>query len=151
MSTPTATQTRDGRLFFLLDHAWHMRVIEFIVSLLMIAIYIWMLAGFVDLLILLFHSFRDDWAHGAEAMVKDVIVILASLELIRVFQSYLVLGRVRVTFILDVALVVLIGELIGFWYRDFELTEVLLSVAVISALVALRIVTAKFPPDPSEL
>ena len=49
MSAPTATQARDGRLFFLLDHAWHMRVIEFIVGLLMIAIYIWMLAGFVDL------------------------------------------------------------------------------------------------------
>lgn len=135
---------------FIFDHKWHSTIIGFIVGILMIAVYIWMLIGFVDLLITLYHSFPGNWAHGAEKMVKNVVIILASLELIRIFQSYLLLGRVKVTFILDVALVVLIGELIGFWYRDYNTTQVTLSIVVISVLVALRIVTMKFSPDCNE-
>ena len=80
-------------------------------------------------------------------MINNVVIILASLELIRIFQSYLSIGRVKVTFILDVALVVLIGELISFWYREYNINEVILSVFVISALIVLRIVTTKFSPD----
>lgn len=135
---------------FLFNHEWHSRAIGFIVGIMMIAIYIWMIAGSVDLLIILYHSYPDGWPQGAERMVKNVVIILASLELIRIFQSYLLVGRVKVTFILDVALVVLIGELIGFWYREFETAEVVLSVVVISALIALRIVTTKFSPDYGE-
>ncbi len=114
----------------------------------MISIYLWMLAGFINLLTNLYHSFLNDWSHGAETMIKDVVIILASLELIRTFQSYLSIGRVKVTFILDVALVVLIGELISFWYSDYNPIEIIVSVFVVSALVALRIITTKYSPDP---
>jgi hypothetical protein len=57
------------------------------------------------------------------------------------------LGRVKVTLILDAALVVLIGELISLWYRDYTATEVLLSMGVITMLTLLRILTAKFSPE----
>lgn len=113
----------------------------------MIAIYIWIISGFVDLLITLYHSYPDNWSHGAETMIKKVVIILAALELIRIFQSYLALGRVKLTFILEVALVVLVGELIGFWYRDFQVWEVILSIAVISILLILRIITIRYSPD----
>ena len=132
---------------FLFNVEWHTRIIGFIVGLLMIAIYIWMIAGFINLFVVLYHSYPNDWAHGAEVMLKNIVIILASLELIRIFQSYLLLGRVKVTFILDVALVVLIGELISYWYRESQLDEVLISVAVIATLIVLRIITSKYSPD----
>ena len=113
----------------------------------MIAIYLWLASGLISLLINLYYSFPDSWAHGAETMIKDVVIILASFELIRVFQSYLLLGRVKVTFILDVALVVLIGELISLWYREFETSEVVMNVMVITVLIVLRIFTSKYSPD----
>ncbi|MEN8218610.1 MAG: phosphate-starvation-inducible PsiE family protein [Pseudomonadota bacterium] len=116
----------------------------------MIAIYFWMVSGFIHLLLNLYHSYPDNWSHGAELMIKDVVIILASLELIRVFQTYLLMGRVKVTFILDAALVVLIGELISIWYREYSIREVLMSVFVISVLVVLRIVTTKYSPNCSE-
>jgi len=53
-------------------------------------------------------------------------------------------------FILDVALVVLIGELISFWYRAFNMTEVIFNVLVILTLIALQIITTKYSPDCSE-
>lgn len=132
---------------FIFNQTWHKNIVGFLVGILMIAIYIWIAVGFVQLLIKLYQTTFQHWSHGAETMIKDVVVILASLELIRIFQSYLLLGRVKVTFILDVALVVLIGELISFWYREQQLMEMIVSVFVITVLIVLRIVTTKFSPD----
>lgn len=144
----TASKSNPTYKTFFFKKEWHSRIIGFLVSILMIAIYIWLFAGFINLLINLYDScLQDNWAHGAETMINNVVIILASLELIRIFQSYLSIGRVKVTFILDVALVVLIGELISFWYREYNINEVILSVFVISALIVLRIVTTKFSPD----
>jgi uncharacterized membrane protein (DUF373 family) len=135
---------------FIFSNEWHAKVVDLLVGILMIAIYFWITVGLVELMLSLYHAYIDGWAHGAEQMIKDVVVILASLELIRVLQSYLTIGRVKVTFIIDVALVVLIGELISFWYSDFDLTAILLSVFVITVLVVLRIVTSKYSPDGHE-
>lgn len=132
---------------FVLSNEWHSRIVGFFIGILMMAIYLWMATGFLNLLLNLYHSFPKNWSHGAEVMIKDVVTILASFELIRVCQSYLLLGRVKVTFILDVALVVLIGELISLWYREFEISEVILNVSVITALIFLRIVTTRYSPD----
>jgi len=49
----------------------------------------------------------------------DTLVMPAILEVIRTLQVYLKLGRGRVTFILDTALAVLIGELMGPWFREY--------------------------------
>lgn len=150
MNETVSTNTPSYRTF-LMSNNWHSKFVGFLVGILMIAIYIWIASGFIYLLINLFHAYQEgSWSHGAETMIKDVVIILAALELIRVFQSYLLIGRVKVTFILDVALVVLIGELISFWYRTYTLQEVVLSVFVISALITLRIVTTKFSPDCGE-
>lgn len=134
---------------FIFDNEWHIRIVGFFIGMIMIAIYCWMATGFVNLLLNLYHSYPD-WTHGAEKMIKDVVIILALFELIRVFQAYLSMGRIKVTFILDVALVVLIGELISLWYREYSMNEVFMSVFVISVLIVLRIVTTKFSPDSSE-
>ncbi len=135
---------------FIMNHEWHSYIIGFFVGLLMITIYLWMLSGVFSIVIHLYHSFFENWSHAAEYMIKEVLIILALLEFIRVLQSYLILGRVRVTFIIDVALVVLIGELIGFWYRKFMMHEIILGIGVISVLIALRILTSKFSPICSE-
>ncbi len=135
---------------YILPNELHSTIIGFFIGILMVAIYLWMAAGFINLLLGLYHSFPDNWTHGAEGMIKDTVIILASFELIRVFQSYLLIGRVKVTFILDVALVVLIGELISLWYREYDINEVLLSIFVITSLIVLRIITTKFSPDCNE-
>ncbi len=139
--------TRPVYKTFIFSHQWHAQIVGFFTGILMIAIYLWMASGFINLLLNLYHSYPDNWSHGAEVMIKDTVILLASLELIRVFQAYLLMGRVKVTFILDVALVVLIGELISLWYSEYTINEVFMSVFVISTLVILRIITTKFSPD----
>ncbi len=135
---------------YLLTSEQHTAIIGFFIGIFMVAIYLWMASGFINLLVSLYHSYPNSWTHTAESMIKNTVIILASFELIRVFQSYLLIGRVKVTFILDVALVVLIGELISLWYAEYKIHEVVLSIGVIASLIALRIITTKFSPNYSE-
>lgn len=113
----------------------------------MISMSLWLATGIFSLCKHLWFAITGEWGHEAEKIIIDVVIILAILELVRTLQSYLELGRVKVTLILDAALVVLIGELISLWYRDYTATEVLLSMGVITMLTLLRILTAKFSPE----
>lgn len=51
-------------------------------------------------------------------------------------------------YILDTALVVQIGELMGLWSREYVPQKVRLGLGVIVVLVILRLLTARFPPKP---
>ena len=139
------TKTMPQKIF-LSDSAWHAKTIQLLVGLLMLMLYAWITGGLINLAIQLWTSVGRNWAQGAEKMIITTLLILASLELIRTLQSYLTLGRVKVTFILDAALVVLIGELIGLWYQDHSASEIMGSLGVIVVLVILRVATAKFSP-----
>ncbi len=141
------TTTKDKNVFLLTDSNWHARMIQFIVGVLMLALYVWIAAGVLSLLFNLPEILKNGWAQIAEHIIVDIVLILAILELIRILQSYLSVGRVKVTFILDVALVVLIGELIGLWYKDYTAAEVGLHIAAITMLTLLRIVSIRFSPN----
>ncbi|MEK6550206.1 MAG: phosphate-starvation-inducible PsiE family protein, partial [Pseudomonadota bacterium] len=122
-------------------------LLRLLVALLMVALTLWMAAGIVQFVFELRKVLDTGWAKLAEQAIINSLIMLAMLEVIRTLQSYLVLGRVRVTFILDTALVVLIGELMGLWFREYAPEKVLLGLGVIVTLVVLRITTARFSPE----
>lgn len=122
-------------------------LVRMLTSLLIVALCLWMGAGIVNVVLDLRQSLSSGWAGVAERAIIDALIMLALLEVIRTLQAYLKLGRVRVTFILDTALVVLIGELMGLWFKEYAPEKVLLGLGVIVTLVALRIVTARFSPE----
>ena len=123
------------------------RITHYLVSGLILALGLWIVGGIYHLAHQLILAIESDWGDHAEKMIIDAVILLAVLELIRTLQSYLALGRVKVTLILDAALVVLIGELISLWYRAYTIREVLLSLGVIVILTLLRIVTVKYSPE----
>ena len=106
-----------------------------------------MLVGGINMAWALGNAFGSGWASAAEHTIINALILLALLEVIRTLQAYLKLGRV--TFILDTALVVLIGELMGLWFREYVPEKVLLGLGVIITLVFLRIVTVRFSPEAS--
>jgi uncharacterized membrane protein (DUF373 family) len=123
------------------------RLVLHLTGLLIVALCLWMLAGIVYLVAGLRETLTAEWASIAEHVIIKALIMLALLEVIRTLQAYLKLGRVRVTFILDTALVVLISELMGLWFREYAPEKVLLGLGVIVTLVTLRIVTARFSPE----
>jgi uncharacterized membrane protein (DUF373 family) len=134
-------------LSFILSPSFYGLTVRVMIGLLMIGLSLWLLAGMFSMMEHLWLAVTGEWSHEAEKVIIDVVIILAMLELVRTLQSYLQLGRVKVTLILDAALVVLIGELISLWYRDYTATEVILSMGVITMLTLLRIITVKFSPE----
>jgi uncharacterized membrane protein (DUF373 family) len=132
--------------FFLLDNHWHALAVRGVAGIMMVALYLWIAAGIMDLIFQLSHYLVNGWHRSAEQMITHTVTLLAVFELIRTLQSYLKIGRVRVTFILDAALVALIGELIGLWYGDYQPLKVRMSLGVIVLLILMRIVTSKFSP-----
>jgi uncharacterized membrane protein (DUF373 family) len=128
-------------------HSTCPQVVRLITLLIMFSVGLWMLAGVAQLFLGLPAIFTHGWTGAAEHAIVSCLLLLALLEVVRTLQAYLMLGRVRVTFILDTALVVLIGELMGLWFREYAPEKVLLSLGVIAALVGLRIATARFSPE----
>ncbi len=142
------TKTQNPSLHsFILSTNFYGLMVRILIGMLMICMSLWLVTGIFNLLQHLILAVTGDWGHEAEKIIIDVVIILAILELVRTIQSYLELGRVKVTLILDAALVVLIGELISLWYKDYTTTEVLLSMGVITMLTLLRIITVKFSPE----
>jgi uncharacterized membrane protein (DUF373 family) len=147
MPTTRASETEDGDRWLQLADRFYLVLVRSLTGLAIIALCAWMGAGVIVLVFDLRLVLTSGWAGVAERAIIDTLIMLALLEVIRTLQSYLKLGRVRVTFILDTALVVLIGELMGLWFREYAPEKVLLGLGVIVALVGLRIVTARFSPE----
>lgn len=148
MDAPTHNESRAGEGPGLFTDALYPAMIRLLTGGLIAALGVWMGVGIVNILIPLKDVFAHGWASIAERMILNALIMLALLEVIRTLQAYLKLGRVRVTFILDTALVVLIGELMGWWFREYAPEKVLLGLGVIVVLVILRLLTARFPPEP---
>lgn len=144
ITAPTSRTFNPGE--FLTD-AIYPSLVRFLTGMLIVALCLWMLAGVTHILANLREVFVAGWATMAEQVIIKTLIMLALLEVIRTLQAYLKLGRVRVTFILDTALVVLIGELMGLWFKEYAPKKVLLGLGVIVTPVALRIVTARFSPE----
>ncbi|MGI9570746.1 MAG: phosphate-starvation-inducible PsiE family protein, partial [Desulfobulbia bacterium] len=53
---------------FILSNEWHSCIVGFFIGLFLIVIYLWMASGLISLLLNLYHSFPNNWAHGAESM-----------------------------------------------------------------------------------
>ena len=137
----------DDDLWLHIADRFYPALVRTLTGLAIVALCAWMGTGVIVLVLDLHQALTSSWAGVAERAIIDTLIMLALLEVIRTLQSYLKLGRVRVTFILDTALVVLIGELMGLWFREYAPEKVLLGLGVIVALVVLRIVTARFSPE----
>jgi len=78
-------------------------LVRSLTGLAIVALCAWMAAGVIVLVLDLGKVWASGWASVAEHAIIDTLIMLALLEVIRTLQSYLKLGRVRVTFILDTA------------------------------------------------
>lgn len=98
------------------------------------------------------HMLRGSGLHEAlKQLVVNVLMVLAVVELFRTVKAYFSEGRVKVTYIIDTVLVVVITEIMGFWYREVEIARVGLAIAVVVALMGVRIMAIRFSPKRREL
>ena len=74
------------------------------------------------------------------------LTILALLEIFMTTFAYFTEKRVKVTYIINTVLVVILTEIMGFWFKEIELLRMVLFIGLVLSLMAARILAIRFSP-----
>lgn len=122
---------------------------RFILSLLTLTILLGLAGGvaktFLDLRLLL----SADVEVALRQVLVDTLTLLAVVEVLKTTLAYCSNGRVRVTFIIDTVLVVMLTEVISRWFTGGERHQFTILGGSVITLSLMCIVAVRFSPAPS--
>jgi uncharacterized membrane protein (DUF373 family) len=122
---------------------------RFILSFLILTILLGLAGGvvktFLDLRLLL--SANVELA--LRQVLVDTLTLLAVVEVLKTTLAYCSDGRVRVTFIIDTVLVVMLTEVISRWFTGNEWHQFAILGRILLVLGLLRIVAIRYSPAPT--
>ena len=121
---------------------------RFILSLLTLTILLGLAGGviktFLDLRLLL----SVDVEVALRKVLVDILTLLAVVEVLKTTLAYCSEGRVRVTFIIDTVLVVMLTEVISRWFTGGEWHQFAILGGILITLGLMRIVAIRYSPSP---
>lgn len=125
------------------------RAIRFTLSLLILTIVIGLIGGvgktFLDLRLLLSADLEIALRH----IIVDALTLLAVVEVLKTALTYCSDGRVRVTFIVDTVLVVMLTEIISRWFSGGDWQQFAVLIGILLALGAIRVIAVRYSPAPA--
>ena len=81
-----------------------------------------------------------------KALLIDMLIVLALVEVLRTALAYLTEGRVKVTYIIDTVIVVVLTEAMSFWYREMDWNRLGMVITLVLSLACIRVVAVRFSP-----
>ncbi|MCW5799245.1 MAG: conserved membrane protein of unknown function [Nitrospira sp.] len=127
-----------------------MKGIKGVLSLLILTILIALTGGviktFLDIKLLLDAPVEV----GLRQIIVDTLILLAVVEVFKTTLTYFSEGRVKVTFIVDTILVVMLTEIISLWFKEADQAKLLSLGAIVLALGAVRVVAVRCSPAQGE-
>ncbi len=87
----------------------------------------------------------------AKYVLAGALMVLALLEVVKTCLTYFSAGRVKVTYIIDTVIVVVLTEVMGFWFKEIKLERFLMVIFLIFALIGARILAIKYSPSREEI
>ena len=121
-----------------------------ILSLLIVTILIAMIWAILKTLTELQGIFSKDIHEALKVVMLNSLTILALLEVFRTALAYFSEGRVKVTYIIDTVLVVILTEIMVFWFKEIEYSKILMVIALMLSLLVARIIAIRFSPTKKE-
>lgn len=122
--------------------------IRFTLSFLILTILLGLVGGviktFLDLRLLLSTNLEVALRH----IIVDALTLLAVVEVLKTALTYCSDGRVRVTFIVDTVLVVMLTEIISRWFSGGEWQQFAVLGGILIALGVIRVVAVRYSPAP---
>ncbi|MEK7350742.1 MAG: phosphate-starvation-inducible PsiE family protein [Nitrospirota bacterium] len=119
---------------------------RFILSLLTLTILVGLAGGvvktFLDLRLLL----SVDVEVALRQVLVDTLTLLAVVEVLKTTRAYCTDGRVRVTFIIDTVLVVMLTEVISRWFSGGDWHQFAILGGILITLGLMRIVAVRYSP-----
>ncbi len=133
-----------------LTELW-MKGIKAVLSLLILTILIALTGGVIKTFLDIGLMFNAPVEVGLRQIIVDTLILLAVVEVFKTTVTYFSEGRVKVTFIVDTILVVMLTEIISLWFKEADQTKLLLLGAILLTLGAVRIVAVRCSPAYGDL
>ncbi len=130
--------------------AWWIKGIKLVLSLLILTILLALTGGVIktllDLTLLLHHPVEV----ALRQIIIDTLILLAVVEVFKTTLTYFAEGRVKVTFIVDTILVVMLTEVISEWFKGVHVEPFAILGIILLALAAIRVLAVRFSPAHGE-
>lgn len=123
------------------------RLARWILSILILAILSGMLGGVIITILHLRLLFSMDIEHALRIIIIDVLTILAVLEMFKTTLAYFSEGCVKVTYIIDTVIVVMVTEIMACWFKEFDLYKMGTLTFLVLTLCVMRVFSVKYSPS----
>ncbi|MEW6545246.1 MAG: phosphate-starvation-inducible PsiE family protein [Nitrospirota bacterium] len=124
--------------------------IKLVLSLLILTILVGLAGGVVKTFLDLRLLFSRPVEVALRQVIIDTLILLAVVEVFKTTLTYFAEGRVKVTFIVDTILVVMLTEVIAQWFKGEHLVELAVLGGILLTLGAVRVLAVRFSPFPGE-
>lgn len=122
------------------------RAFRGLLSLLVGSILLCFFAGIIktllDFRLLLSHSLESAF----HSLLIDFLLLLAAVEIHKTTVTYLARGRVKVTYIIDTVLIVMLSEVITLWFKGAPPIQCMMLALILFTLVIVRVITIRLSP-----
>ncbi|GJL60930.1 MAG: hypothetical protein NPIRA03_37870 [Nitrospirales bacterium] len=132
-----------------LTHFW-MKGIKAVLSLLIVTILVGLAGGVLRIFMNLEALFTEPIEHVFRQLIVDTLIILAIVEVFKTTVTYFSEGRVKVTFIVDTILVVMLTEIISKWFSEAHLEQWMILGGILMVLAIIRVVAVQWSPTRAE-
>lgn len=122
------------------------RLTRLSLSLLIVTIQIAFICGVGRTLLDIPLMFQSALEVGLRQVIVDALILLAVVEVLKTTLTYFSAGRVKVTFIVDTILVVMLTEVISEWFQGADPFRFAMLGGILLVLAVTRVVAVRFSP-----
>lgn len=147
------TSARVATMFDLVDRdstTFWIKGIKLVLSLLILTILAALLGGVVKTFLDLRLLFDSPVEVALRHVIVDTLILLAVVEVFKTVLTYFTEGRVKVTFIVDTILVVMLTEIISQWFKGADVTNLAVLGGILVTLAVIRVLAVRCSPTQGE-
>ncbi len=119
---------------------------QVVLSLLIVTILVGLAGGVMKTFIGLRLLLTADIDLGLRHLIVNTLMLLAVVEVLKTTLAYFSEGRVRVTFIVDTVLVVMLTEVISQWFTGGDWQRLGILAIILMTLGVIRVLAVRFSP-----
>lgn len=120
--------------------------IKFVLSLLILTILVALTGGVVKTFLYLRLLFDNPVEVALRHIIVDTLILLAVVEVFKTTLTYMTEGRVKVTFIVDTILVVMLTEVISQWFKGGDIPQLAVLGGILVTLAVIRVLAVRCSP-----
>ena len=120
--------------------------IKLVLSLLILTILAALVGGVIKTFLDLRLLFDNPVEVALRHIIVDTLILLAVVEVIKTTLTYVTEGRVKVTFIVDTILVVMLTEVISQWFKGGDPLQLAVLGGILVTLAAIRVLAVRCSP-----